>query len=429
MPGSYSRFDDEIARLLRHAFHDKGAWILDIGAGSGKYAGLLSDYPNKEALEIHAPNVQAFSLSLKYRRVWVDDARTAIPRAGTARYDLVILGDVLEHMSVEDARAVLERIESDGSAMLVCVPYCFEQGALDGNEHEVHLQDDLTPDLMIERYPMLERILGDEGYGVYANRALLARMRGQGDSVATETRVEIDPSDFKHVRLAICTPNPGNVCTPYLISMIQTTQSLGRYGIEFRLFLRSGASIDRARNLIVKDVLDAGFRPTHVLWIDSDQGWDPSFIYRLLWHDKPMVGVASIKKMGMPGFAVHLGEDPNRIEYEKGLLKVSGVGTGFLLVRREVFLDLMKAHPELQVKDVPEIAGERHPKHYYTLYQTVLDEHGRYVGEDLTFCNRYRAIGGEVFVDPYPDLVHVGAKEFRGSLATHMTAVPEEGNQ
>lgn len=420
MPGSISRFDDEIGRYLRHAFPDKGVEILDVGAGSGKYASILSDYPNKDAVEIFEPYVERFALRKRYRKVYcrdlgMGDIRVWRPEA-LAPYGLVVLGDVLEHVTQDEAEEVLSRLESAGCAVLVAVPYLYPQGELDGNEHERHEQDDLTPEVMRKRYPGLERILGDSSYGLYGNAALMARLRGsQGESVQPSDRVHVNPSDFSDVRLAICTPNPGTVTLKYHCSMLHTIRTLDQFRTPFQLFYRSGASIDRVRNLLVKDALDASFGATHVLWVDSDQGWEPEHVYRLLWHRKPVVGVASIKKVGTPEFAVVL-EDFQRVQYERGLLDVQGVGTGFLLVERSVFEGLFQAHPELRIQD----EGSSQSKNHYALFQTALDERNHLVGEDLTFCRRYRDAGGRIYVDPHVDLVHVGTKEFRGSLATHM---------
>jgi hypothetical protein len=45
-----------------------------------------------------------------------------------------------------------------------------EQGEYEGNTHETHLQPDLTPDLMKERYPDLELIYGNGQYGYYVKK-------------------------------------------------------------------------------------------------------------------------------------------------------------------------------------------------------------------------------------------------------------------
>jgi len=72
-------------------------------------------------------------------------------------YDIVILGDVIEHMEVAAAQYVIDYACSNAKAdVIVGVPYKYKQGPIYGNPWERHIQDDLTPELMAERYPRLE---------------------------------------------------------------------------------------------------------------------------------------------------------------------------------------------------------------------------------------------------------------------------------
>lgn len=133
------------------------AEILDVGAGRGKYRELLPEYPNIDAVEVHAPTVDAEDLRGRYRHVFVADVVTLV-RGPFRQYDMVVMGDVLEHMTVKDARNVLQLLMNDGSDIVVIVPYLYPQDEEDGNVHQRHIQDDLTPELMIDRYPQLELI-------------------------------------------------------------------------------------------------------------------------------------------------------------------------------------------------------------------------------------------------------------------------------
>ena len=38
------------------------------------------------------------------------------------------------------------------------------------NKYEIHLQSDLTPEIMSERYPKLELLIGNEKYGYYIKK-------------------------------------------------------------------------------------------------------------------------------------------------------------------------------------------------------------------------------------------------------------------
>lgn len=167
MPGSYGRFKREVARHIAGVIGD-GMRVVDVGAGAGIWADLLG-HGRLDAIEVHAPYVERFGLRSKYREVIVADARALDLRA--LHYDFVIAGDVLEHMTVEGAQTFVRRLTEAGMQILVAVPYLSPQEPTYGNEHERHLQDDLTPEVMAERYPELRLLIGDENYGYWTNYA------------------------------------------------------------------------------------------------------------------------------------------------------------------------------------------------------------------------------------------------------------------
>lgn len=174
MPFSDPRFRGATVQWIIGRVHGNFLPVLDVGAGCGTYGDALRPYCAIDAVEIYEPYVDAFALVSKYRSVTVADIR----RLNLAeRYSVVILGDVLEHLTVSDAIGVLDKC-ADAAArdVVVQVPFCYPQDAYEKNEHEAHVQDDLTPELMHKRYEMLEPLfisynaLGEavgRGIGVY----------------------------------------------------------------------------------------------------------------------------------------------------------------------------------------------------------------------------------------------------------------------
>ena len=76
----------------------------------------------------------------------------------------------LEHLSVEDAEELLTTIDVLGIECMVAVPYMMAQdGAEYGNDYETHHQADLTPEVMLERYPGLKPLYTNQWYGYYIN--------------------------------------------------------------------------------------------------------------------------------------------------------------------------------------------------------------------------------------------------------------------
>lgn len=164
MPGiSYPFFKDAVAAYLKNIL-PKNSLVLDIGPGAGVYYNLLGDYFQMEAVEIFAPNITQEKLREKYVQVYCDDIRTFdLPHV----YDLIIMGDVLEHLSVNDAQNVLEKLKAHTEYLMVAVPYNLAQGQLYGNEAEIHLQPDLSIESFDTLYPGFTRIYGNSQYGYY----------------------------------------------------------------------------------------------------------------------------------------------------------------------------------------------------------------------------------------------------------------------
>lgn len=146
----------------------QGASMLDVGACDGVWGKHLKDHLGTlEAVEAYAPNIKAHHLGDIYDAVYAADVRGLEYKD----FDLVIFGDVLEHMSTEEAQAVLQYAEDHAKTIVVALPYRYRQGAIYGNPYEVHVQDDLTRENVKERYPELVELLTFNDYGYYYWRA------------------------------------------------------------------------------------------------------------------------------------------------------------------------------------------------------------------------------------------------------------------
>lgn len=117
-----------------------------------------------DCVEIFAPYVERFKLRDLYRDVTIADARTW---RMSKRYDVAILGDVLEHMRAEEGEALLHRLATMCEHIIISVPWMYAQGPSEGNDAEEHLQPDLTPAVMAVRYPQLSMRFQGSVVGVY----------------------------------------------------------------------------------------------------------------------------------------------------------------------------------------------------------------------------------------------------------------------
>jgi hypothetical protein len=140
--------------------------ILDAGAGCGTYSNLLkAEFPMMDGIEIFPNYIEMFDLRGKYNNLYIQD----VLNFNISSYEYIILGDIIEHMSVENAQMFLNKINESGKKCLVAVPYLFEQGVHFENHHEIHLQSDLTEALFFERYPHMKLLFGNHEYGYFVN--------------------------------------------------------------------------------------------------------------------------------------------------------------------------------------------------------------------------------------------------------------------
>lgn len=167
----------QVRRFISHRHEPLKTRILDIGAGQGKYRVLLADYPMMDAVEIFEPYVVQNMLHELYETVYVGDASYIMAEfPNGTHWDVVILGDVLEHLDIAHAQKLLNDLERVCTEYFVVVPYEYVQGEEDGNIHQCHLQDDLTPVQMTRRYPKLELLAiesrsdGSPFKGLYTRR-------------------------------------------------------------------------------------------------------------------------------------------------------------------------------------------------------------------------------------------------------------------
>lgn len=160
---SYNYGKKEIVNYIKDHYK-QGSTCLDVGACDGKWFRLLGKHLKMDAVEVWKPCIDSYRLEEKYSRVFNAD----IKDLHYVDYDLIIFGDVLEHMTVEDAQKALQYAKEHSKEIIIGIPYQYKQGAINGNPYEVHIQDDLTPELFAERYPDFKLLLNAaEDYAYY----------------------------------------------------------------------------------------------------------------------------------------------------------------------------------------------------------------------------------------------------------------------
>ena len=109
--------------------------------------------------------------------------------------------------------------------------------------------------------------------------------------------------------------------------------------------------------------------------------------------------------------------------------EVLEVGTGFVMIAREVFEKFREEYPQFSYK--PDHNRSEHFKgdrNIHAYFDTVIDSKAylgdiaggsdRYLSEDYFFCQFVRRIGYNIYLCPWMKLGHMGSYIFSGSMAS-----------
>lgn len=264
--------------------------------------------------------------------------------------------------------------------------------------------------------------------------------------------IKISTDELRKKRLFVATPCYGGQCLGlYTKSCLDLQAVCLQYGIECRFsFIFNESLITRARNYLVDEFLRSGC--THLLFIDADIQFNPQDVLALLALDRDIIGgpypkksinwsniVNAIKR----NVEVSADNEPRmKPDFNPGVLEgvtgdfvfnpvpgttsfkvtepveVMEIGTGYMMVKKEVFDKFKSAYPELNYK--PDHIGQANfdgSRYIHAYFDTVIDPQShRYLSEDYMFCQWSRKIGVKIWLCPWMKTTHVGTYGFQGDL-------------
>jgi len=260
-----------------------------------------------------------------------------------------------------------------------------------------------------------------------------------------EVKVAVEVLRTRKLFLAV--PMYGGQCTGMFARSVADLSSIcTQYGIPLQLyFLFNESLITRARNYCADEFMRSG--ATHLMFIDSDIGFNPNDVIALLAiqddaspydviggpYPKKCISWEKIKLAVDKGVA---DENPNNLEKYVGdyvfnpksgqaqipinePVEVSEIGTGFMMIRRRTFEKYQEAFPELSYK--PDHVRTEHfdgSREIMAFFDCIIDPVSkRYLSEDYMFCYNVQKMGLQVWFCPWMQLQHVGTYIFGGSLA------------
>jgi len=193
-------------------------------------------------------------------------------------------------------------------------------------------------------------------------------------------------------------------------------------GHAFNVGTYSWPDIEQMRNIILSYWYDIMPDSEYLLFVDSDMGFSPQVVLDMLAFGEPVVG-AVYPKRGYPIEWAVSGIDPAIREVRGEFYEVEGIGAGCFLIRRDAVAKMVDVFPELignymVLNDMRE-AGATRTLNFFNKLQT---EKGP-VSEDISFCRRWRSIGGKVWGACGHEITHVGQHPFTAGFLSHNAAI------
>lgn len=260
-------------------------------------------------------------------------------------------------------------------------------------------------------------------------------------------QLEFPIEDLRKCKLMIGAPMYGGQCYgTFTKSMLDTARTFMHYGVPMvEYFLFNESLITRARNYISSAFMRSDC--THLLFVDSDIGFNPQDVLCLLGlaqqkdspydiigavYSKKCISFEKIKAAVDQGLA---DEDPNVLEnfvgdfvfnpLDSGSInlaepaEVLEIGTGFMMIRRETFEKFQEAFPQYMYR--PDHVRSKDfdgSQKIMQFFQAEIDPKSeRYLSEDYWFNQKAREIGLRTWICPWMKLTHTGSYIFGGSLA------------
>lgn len=189
-------------------------------------------------------------------------------------------------------------------------------------------------------------------------------------------------SDSK-IKLAIGMTTTGTIKSQTFFDLVRMIKNLP---FDYHVILQEGAAIHYNREVIVKTAISYGC--THLLFCDSDMAFDKDAVIKLLARDKDIVGVnCNQRKFPLTSTVVMSPEKRDRlkIDHPDGFTTCDFLGTGFLLLKLDIFKKLSK------------------PWFFW-----ATGDNDEMLSEDYWFCKKAKEAGFDIWVDFNVVVKHIG---------------------
>ena len=203
-------------------------------------------------------------------------------------------------------------------------------------------------------------------------------------------------------KVLIATPaHDGRLDVWYTTSLVNSVRIAQEQGIFLHpVFMSYDALVQRARNDLLRLAVEGGY--DDIVWIDADLEWNPMWVMALLESEKDVIGGTYRKKTDDAELYT---VKTKSLEADDGLVKVDGLGTGFIRLSKKAFTALWES-------GTPYTNEGKEGRWVFDV--KIVD--GQLVSEDNVMCAKLQELGFDVWLDPHMTCCHIGTKKFYGNF-------------
>ena len=235
-------------------------------------------------------------------------------------------------------------------------------------------------------------------------------------------------------------------CVEYVVSMCETQRILHAKKIDYIVSLLGGDPyLGKVRNTLVRNMLGDHPEVTDLFFIDDDIGWPAHKVIELLERPEDVVCGFYPKEQDAAEWPGNLESQDGKPIEQNGLLLAHLVPTGFMRIKRHVLEKMaqnvskyLEPRPdgshamtwnifeaklvdlqmdELRRSNLDDLSREEAIAHLKRAAgKTSGHELAQFWGEDFFFAERWREMGGQIWVDPNITFTHRGSKGWVGNF-------------
>ena len=238
------------------------------------------------------------------------------------------------------------------------------------------------------------------------------------------------------ISLFVATPVHSDCSIHYTQALLELQKVCLHKGIKVSFQLMKSSLVTQGRNLCVAGFLESDC--THMLFVDSDIYFHANSIISMLEKKKDLISIPyplktlmwdkALEKMkkgelkneedirkSLHTYPIKL-ENSNDIDIVNGVIEVTHSPTGCMLIKRSVFNKMIKAYPDKNIVQKTVINGKYVDKpNMWNFFDCTHDPVTKtYLGEDFSFCQLWKNIGGKCYAYIMDPIVHVGEHSYEG---------------